>query len=55
MLLRGIGIQSTEIADRSLVVAEVDMRICNEHLFQDIVAKLNAEPSTTSTSWERHR
>ena len=54
MLLRGIGIQSTDYADRGLVAAEVEMRVREEHLLQDIVAKLNADPSTTSTSWERH-
>ena len=54
MLLRSIGIQSTEFADRGLVIADVDMRVRDEHLLQDILAQLNADPSTMSTSWERH-
>lgn len=54
MLLRGIGIQSTDHPDRGLVAAEVEMQVRDEHLLQDLVAKLNADPSTTSTCWERH-
>jgi putative Mg2+ transporter-C (MgtC) family protein len=54
MILRGIGIHATDHADRGLVVADVDMRVGDQHILQDIVAQLNADPSTTSTSWERH-
>ncbi len=54
IILHGIGIHSTEHADRGMVVADVDMRVRDEHALQDIVAQLNADPSTTSTSWERH-
>jgi putative Mg2+ transporter-C (MgtC) family protein len=54
IILHGIGIHSTDHADRGLIVADVEMRIRDEHLLQDIVAQLNADPSTTSTSWERH-
>jgi putative Mg2+ transporter-C (MgtC) family protein len=54
MILRGIGIHATDHTERGLVVADVDMRVRDEHLLQDIVAQLNADPSTMSTSWERH-
>ncbi|MGA2256653.1 MAG: MgtC/SapB family protein [Thermoguttaceae bacterium] len=54
MTLHGIGIHSTDRADRGLVVADVEMRVRDEHVLQDIVALLNADPSTSSTSWERH-
>jgi putative Mg2+ transporter-C (MgtC) family protein len=54
MTLRGIGIQSTETAERGLVVADVEMHVRNERALQEIVALLNADPSTSSTSWERH-
>jgi putative Mg2+ transporter-C (MgtC) family protein len=53
LILRGIGIQSTDHADRGLVVADVEMRIGDEHFLQDVVAELNADASTVSTSWER--
>jgi putative Mg2+ transporter-C (MgtC) family protein len=53
MILHGIGIHSTDHADRGLVVVDVEMRMGDEHLLQDIIAQLNADPSTTSTSWER--
>jgi len=54
VILQGIGINSTEHADRGLIVADVEMRVRDEHVLQEIVAQLNADPSTTSTSWERH-
>ncbi len=53
MILHGIGIQNTNQADRGLVVAEVEMHVRNEHVLQEIVAQLNADPSTSSASWER--
>ena len=54
MILHGIGIHSHAHADQGLVVADVEMRLGDQHFLLDIVAKLNADPSTTSTSWERH-
>jgi putative Mg2+ transporter-C (MgtC) family protein len=54
MTLRGIGIQSTDNPDRGLVVAEVEMHVRDEHALQEIVALLNADPSTSSTSWEKY-
>jgi putative Mg2+ transporter-C (MgtC) family protein len=54
MTLHGISIQSTETADRGLVVADVEMHVRNERALQEIVALLNADPSTSSASWERH-
>ena len=54
MTLRGIGIHATDHADRGLVVADVDTHVRDEHVLQEFVAKLNADPSTSSTSWERH-
>ena len=53
MILRSIGINATNRADQGLVTADVEMRARDEHLLQDIVAQLNADSSTTSTSWER--
>ncbi len=53
MILHGISIQNTNQADRGLVVAEVEMHVRNEHVLQEIVAQLNADPSTSSASWER--
>jgi putative Mg2+ transporter-C (MgtC) family protein len=54
MVLQGIGIHATDRADRGLVVADVNTRVRDEHVLQDIVAQLNADPSTSSTSWEKH-
>ena len=53
MILHGIGIHSTDRSDVGLVVADVDMRVRDEHVLQEMVAQLNADPSTSSTSWER--
>jgi len=53
MTLHGIGINSTDRADQGLVVADVEMRVRDEHVLQDMLAQLNADPSTSSTSWER--
>jgi putative Mg2+ transporter-C (MgtC) family protein len=54
MTLRGIGIHSSEQADRGVVVADVEMHVRDEHVLQEIVARLNEDPATSSTSWERH-
>ncbi len=54
MTLRGISINSTDRADQGLVVADVETRVRDEHALQEIIAILNADPSTTSASWEKH-
>ncbi len=54
MTLRGIGIHATDEPDRGLVVADVDMRVRDEHALQEIVALLNADASTSSVSWEKY-
>jgi putative Mg2+ transporter-C (MgtC) family protein len=53
MTLHGIGINATDHIDQGLVVADVEMRVRDERVLQDIVASLNNDPSTSSTSWER--
>ena len=53
MILHGIGIHSTDRADVGSVVADVEMHVRDEHVLQELVAQLNADPSTSSTSWER--
>ena len=53
MLLRGIGIHAHDHGHEGLVVADVEMRAADLHILQDIVAQLNADPDTISTSWER--
>jgi len=52
--LHGIGIHATDHSDRGLVVADVEMHVRDEHILQEIVTQLNADPSTSSTSWERN-
>ena len=54
MTLRGIGIHATDESNRGLVVADVDMRVRDEHALQEIVALLNADASTSSVSWEKY-
>ena len=54
MVLHGIGIHNTSQADRGMVVAEVEMHVRNERVLQDLVAELNADPSTSSVSWEKY-
>ena len=53
MILQGIGIHNTETPDRGMIVADVEMRVRDEHFLQEIVAKLNADPATSSVSWSR--
>jgi putative Mg2+ transporter-C (MgtC) family protein len=53
MVVHGIGIHATDHSDRGLIVADVEMRVRDEHVLQDILAQLNADPSTSSVSWER--
>jgi putative Mg2+ transporter-C (MgtC) family protein len=53
MTLHGLGIQNTDRSDHGLIVADVQMHVRNERVLQEIVAQLNADPSTSSTSWER--
>ncbi|MEI8373749.1 MAG: MgtC/SapB family protein [Planctomycetota bacterium] len=54
MTLHGIGIHATDHSDRGLVVADVEMHVRDEHVLQEVIAQLNADPSTSSVSWERH-
>jgi putative Mg2+ transporter-C (MgtC) family protein len=54
MTLHGIGIHSSDSPDRGLIVAEVEMHVRDEYVLQDMVAQLNADPSTSSASWQRH-
>lgn len=54
MTLHGIGIHAADHADYGTVVADIDTHVRNEHALQEIIAKLNADPNTTSASWERH-
>ncbi len=53
IILQGIGIQSTGQADCGLVVADVEMRVRDEHILQDIVEQLNLDPATSAVHWER--
>jgi putative Mg2+ transporter-C (MgtC) family protein len=53
MILQGIGVHNTDVPDRGLITADVEMRVHDEHLLQEIVAKLNADASTSSVSWSR--
>jgi putative Mg2+ transporter-C (MgtC) family protein len=53
MTMHGIGIHSSDYAERGVVVADVEMRVRDEHVLQEFVAKLNADPATSSTSWEK--
>ncbi len=53
LVLRGIGIQNADQPDRGMIVADLDMRVRDQHILQDIVALLNADPATSSVSWGR--
>jgi putative Mg2+ transporter-C (MgtC) family protein len=53
MILRGISIHNADQPGTVLIVADVYSTVHDERAVQDVVTRLNVEPSTTSVSWER--
>jgi putative Mg2+ transporter-C (MgtC) family protein len=52
MMVQGISIQSAE-GGREAVVAEIYAVERHDRAMQDVMSRLNIEPSVTSVSWER--
>ena len=55
MPVHGIATQTAEQPGRTAVVAEIYSSIRDDLALQDIISRLNIEPTVTSASWERLR
>jgi putative Mg2+ transporter-C (MgtC) family protein len=55
MTVQGIAAQTTELADRTAVVAEIFSTERNDRYMNDLVSRISIEPCVTSVSWERVR
>jgi putative Mg2+ transporter-C (MgtC) family protein len=53
MTLQGIATQDAEKADQATVVAEIYSRARNERAMEELLSRINIEPSVTAVSWER--
>jgi putative Mg2+ transporter-C (MgtC) family protein len=53
MMIQGISTRDSESADTKEVVAEIVCTIANDKYMNDLVARLNIEPSVTAVSWKK--
>ncbi len=53
MVVQGISTQDAEQPERATVVAEVFSRMRNDREMEDLVNRLNIEPSVVSVRWEK--
>lgn len=53
MTVQGISMQDDEQAERAAVVAEIHSLVRNDRALEDLMSRLNIEPSVTSVSWEK--
>jgi putative Mg2+ transporter-C (MgtC) family protein len=53
MVIQGVSIHATDDPSKALIVGEVCSNIHDERAMQDVLSRLNSEPSTSSVSWER--
>jgi len=53
MHLQGIAIRDAEQPDHTTIVAEVYSTIRNDKAMEELVSRINIEPSVTSVRWER--
>jgi putative Mg2+ transporter-C (MgtC) family protein len=55
MILQGIGIQDSDVPERTTVVADVFAVRRNDRELENLMSRLNIEPSVTSVRWEMVR
>lgn len=53
MMIQGISTRDSDMADTKEVVAEIYCSIGNDKYMNDLVARLNIEPSVTSVNWKK--
>jgi putative Mg2+ transporter-C (MgtC) family protein len=54
MILQGVATQEGAGPDRSCVVADIYSEKRDDLAMEDLMAQVNAEPSVTAVSWEKH-
>lgn len=55
MLIQGISIQAADQPGTATVVAEIHSSVRDDRKLQDVISRINIEPSVTAASWERMR
>jgi putative Mg2+ transporter-C (MgtC) family protein len=55
MVIQGISIHAAEEPGKTLVVAEIYSTVRDDRALEDVISRVNIEPSVTSASWERLR
>ena len=53
MILQGISTEDNDRPDRAHVVADIHSLVRNDHAMEDLVSRINIEPSVVSVSWEK--
>jgi putative Mg2+ transporter-C (MgtC) family protein len=53
MVIQGISTQDAEQADKAAVVAEVFSRLREDRAMENLISRINIEPSVTAVSWEK--
>jgi putative Mg2+ transporter-C (MgtC) family protein len=53
MMVQGIATRDTDVAETKEVVADIYCAIGNDKYMNELVARLNIEPSVTSVSWKK--
>jgi putative Mg2+ transporter-C (MgtC) family protein len=55
MILQGISVEDSDRPDRAHVIANVFSLVRNDRAMQDLMSRINIEPSVISVSWEKVR
>jgi putative Mg2+ transporter-C (MgtC) family protein len=55
MLIQGIGVQSADESGMTKVVVDIHSSVRDDRNLQEVVSRINIEPSIRSASWERLR
>ena len=53
MMVQGISTRDTDVAETTEVVADIFCSVGNDKYMNELVARLNIEPSVTSVSWKK--
>jgi putative Mg2+ transporter-C (MgtC) family protein len=53
MVIQGLSTQAADQPGRKLVVANIYSSVRDDHAMQDMMSRVNIEPSVLSSSWER--
>jgi putative Mg2+ transporter-C (MgtC) family protein len=53
MIIQGISIQAADQPGKTTIVAEIHSSVRDDRKLQDVISRINVEPSVTAASWER--